>query len=136
MTDHFLERLGRWSLFANRDLRRPIRRIDELIGVERSGRTNLHPRFRCGPIFLERGEFEERLFDQLVDDRALRGPDPLLLAHRALDENGDVERADRLSIGIEKPNEVLRELAGSAVTLQKILRERLVDDAFELGGDL
>ena len=78
------------ALVLMRDLLRPVRRVHELAGGAARPPTLIAPSDGRA-VFLQRGELEERLLDQLVDDRALRRTDALLLAHRALHDRRDVE---------------------------------------------
>ena len=51
-----------------------------------------------GLVVRERGELEERLLDELVDDARLHRAMALALLHRALNELRDVERAHRHAV--------------------------------------
>src|SRR5262249_47590415 len=84
----------------------PALRIDEAREIERRRRLVRTRTLLCCLrgflLFGERRELEERLFDELVDDRS-RGRAffralLLLVAHRGLNQAGDVERGDGLSV--------------------------------------
>jgi hypothetical protein len=80
-------------------------------------------------VVLQRGELEQRLLDELVDDRGLVRLLLLAVRDRAAHELRDVEGAHRPPEAIEEGGEIPPQIARRSVAIRRVAREGSREDA-------